>query len=278
MDRGSEFAFIVALCFVHVICPVSCAFRLDDPHYSAGDHLFANMHAYGFVVPFTDYKFGGDDVKKGDIWMSPISDLYGFLKRAVALEGDRVIIDGEDVYINGKREEGYDPFYDAGYPPNLKYIYIVIPEGKAFAMGDNRRNPNDSREWGYIMAYNFKKIEKKWQDYWLKHKTFKAEINPAKPKQYILDMFPYPSGSGLHRGHPEGYTATDIVSRYKRMNGFNVLHCMGWDAFGLPAEQVAIRTGTHPKETTDRNIANFKRQLTELGFLTTGIVKLTPQT
>ncbi len=114
--------------------------------------------------------------------------------------------------------------------------------------------------------YDHNKIEKKWQDYWLKNKTFKATIDHSKPKYYVLDMFPYPSGSGLHVGHVEGYTATDIVARHKRQRGFNVLHPMGWDSFGLPAEQYAIRTGTHPAVTTQQNIDNFRRQLRSLGF------------
>jgi leucyl-tRNA synthetase len=116
------------------------------------------------------------------------------------------------------------------------------------------------------MEYNFTEIEKKWQDYWEKNKTFKTEYDPSKPKYYILDMFPYPSGSGLHVGHPEGYTATDIFSRYKRMKGFNVLHPMGWDAFGLPAEQYAIQTGTHPSVTTNKNCDTFRRQIKMLGL------------
>ncbi len=116
------------------------------------------------------------------------------------------------------------------------------------------------------MEYNFKEIEKKWQDYWEKNKTFKTEYNPSKPKYYVLDMFPYPSGSGLHVGHPEGYTATDIVSRYKRMKGFNVLHPMGWDAFGLPAEQYAIQTGTHPAVITNKNCDTFRGQIKILGL------------
>ncbi|WP_059359138.1 leucine--tRNA ligase [Parachlamydia acanthamoebae] len=117
-----------------------------------------------------------------------------------------------------------------------------------------------------MQKYNHKQIEKKWQKYWLDHKTYKVEIDRAKPKYYVLDMFPYPSGSGLHVGHPEGYTATDILARYKRQKGFNVLHPMGWDNFGLPAEQYAIRTGTHPAVTTKKNVENFKRQLQSLGF------------
>ncbi len=114
--------------------------------------------------------------------------------------------------------------------------------------------------------YDFTAIEKKWQDYWVGNKTFKAEDFSDKPKYYVLDMFPYPSGAGLHVGHPEGYTATDILCRYKRMRGFNVLHPMGWDAFGLPAEQYAVETGTHPSITTEKNINTFRGQIQALGF------------
>lgn len=117
------------------------------------------------------------------------------------------------------------------------------------------------------MAYNFQEIEKKWQTYWEENKTFKTDVwDFSKPKFYALDMFPYPSGQGLHVGHPEGYTATDILSRMKRMQGYNVLHPMGWDAFGLPAEQYAIKTGNHPDGFTKNNIETFKRQLKMLGF------------
>ncbi len=117
------------------------------------------------------------------------------------------------------------------------------------------------------MDYNFHEIEKKWQKYWEDNKTFKTSEDLTNPKKcYILDMFPYPSGAGLHVGHPEGYTATDIFSRYKRMKGFNVLHPMGWDAFGLPAEQYAIQTGTHPSITTRKNCDTFRRQIKELGL------------
>ena len=116
------------------------------------------------------------------------------------------------------------------------------------------------------MKYNHLDIEAKWQKYWDENNTFKAEIDLNKEKVYVLDMFPYPSGSGLHVGHPLGYTATDIYSRFKRLKGFNVLHPMGWDAFGLPAEQYAIKTGTHPRTTTEENIRNFKRQIKMLGF------------
>ncbi len=114
--------------------------------------------------------------------------------------------------------------------------------------------------------FNPKVIEPRWQQYWEENKTFRTPDLSDKPKYYILDMFPYPSGSGLHVGHPEGYTATDILARYKRMRGFNVLHPMGWDAFGLPAEQYAISTGTHPRITTEKNISNFRRQIKMLGF------------
>ncbi len=116
------------------------------------------------------------------------------------------------------------------------------------------------------MEYKFWKIEQKWQQYWEENKTFKTGNDFSKPKYYILDMFPYPSGAGLHVGHPEGYTATDIISRYKRMKGFNVLHPMGWDAFGLPAEQYAMQTGTHPAITTQKNCDNFRRQIKALGL------------
>lgn len=115
-------------------------------------------------------------------------------------------------------------------------------------------------------SYNPADIETKWQKFWLENKTFKTPTDTTKPKFYVLDMFPYPSGSGLHVGHPEGYTATDIIARYKRMKGFNVLHPMGWDAFGLPAEQYAVKTGTHPKITTEKNINRFREQLQAIGF------------
>jgi len=114
--------------------------------------------------------------------------------------------------------------------------------------------------------YDHLAIEPKWQQYWDENKTFKVELDLKKPKYYILDMFPYPSGDGLHVGHPLGYTATDILARYKRMQGFNVLHPMGWDAFGLPAEQYAVETGTHPTDTTKKNVKRFKSQIKSLGF------------
>ena len=117
------------------------------------------------------------------------------------------------------------------------------------------------------MAYQHKVIEKKWQNYWKENKTFKTDAwDFSKPKFYALDMFPYPSGAGLHVGHPEGYTATDVISRKKRMEGYNVLHPMGFDSFGLPAEQYAINTGNHPDVFTKNNIEIFKNQLMNLGF------------
>ncbi len=117
-----------------------------------------------------------------------------------------------------------------------------------------------------MSSYDPSAIEPKWQSYWLENKTFKTGKDQDKPKYYVLDMFPYPSGSGLHVGHPEGYTATDILARYKRMKGFNVLHPIGWDAFGLPAEQYAVKTGTHPRDTTEKNVNVFREQLQMLGF------------
>ena len=116
------------------------------------------------------------------------------------------------------------------------------------------------------MEYNFKEIEKKWQAYWAANNTYKAEVDNTKPKYYVLDMFPYPSGAGLHVGHPLGYIASDIYSRYKRLCGFNVLHPMGYDAFGLPAEQYAIQTGQHPAVTTEKNIARYREQMDRIGF------------
>ena len=114
--------------------------------------------------------------------------------------------------------------------------------------------------------YDFSSIERKWQEFWEREKTFRAEDGSDKPKYYALDMFPYPSGAGLHIGHPEGYVASDILARYRKACGFNVLHPMGWDAFGLPAEQYAIKTGTHPSETTQANVDNFRRQIKSIGF------------
>lgn len=116
------------------------------------------------------------------------------------------------------------------------------------------------------MEYNFSEIESKWQKYWIDNKTYKTEIDASRPKFYVLDMFPYPSGAGLHVGHPLGYIASDIYSRYKRLKGFNVLHPMGYDAYGLPAEQYAIQTGQHPAVTTEKNIARYREQLDKIGF------------
>src|SRR5690554_5723973 len=116
-----------------------------------------------------------------------------------------------------------------------------------------------------MRKYEHRKIEEKWQQHWLDNKLFKTKNDRFQPKYYVLDMFPYPSASGLHVGHIEGYTASDIVSRFKRMQGYNVLHPMGWDAFGLPSEQYALATGKDPKSFTYQNIKNFKRQIIEMG-------------
>ncbi|MEP7171642.1 MAG: class I tRNA ligase family protein, partial [Bacteroidota bacterium] len=116
------------------------------------------------------------------------------------------------------------------------------------------------------MEYNFRETEQKWQKYWAEKKTFRAENISDKPKYYVLDMFPYPSGAGLHVGHPLGYIASDIIARFKRLKGFNVLHPMGYDSFGLPAEQYAIQTGQHPAITTENNIARYREQLDKIGF------------
>ncbi|MFO7790646.1 MAG: class I tRNA ligase family protein, partial [Bacteroidales bacterium] len=116
------------------------------------------------------------------------------------------------------------------------------------------------------MEYNFTEIEKKWQEIWQANQVYKVTENNSKPKYYVLDMFPYPSGAGLHVGHPLGYIASDIYARYKRLKGFNVLHPMGFDAYGLPAEQYAIQTGTHPATTTEKNIKRYRSQLDQLGF------------
>ncbi len=116
------------------------------------------------------------------------------------------------------------------------------------------------------MEYKFREIEKKWQQQWINTNAYRVSNVSTKPKFYVLDMFPYPSGAGLHVGHPLGYIASDIYSRFKRLKGFNVLHPMGYDAFGLPAEQYAIEHGVHPAVSTDQNIANFRRQLDNIGF------------
>src|SRR6195952_5092566 len=116
------------------------------------------------------------------------------------------------------------------------------------------------------MEYNFRAIEQKWQQYWNETNAYKVSNDSPKPKYYVLDMFPYPSGAGLHVGHPLGYIASDIYARYKRLKGFNVLHPMGYDSFGLPAEQYALETGQHPAVTTEKNIGTFRRQLDKIGF------------
>lgn len=116
------------------------------------------------------------------------------------------------------------------------------------------------------MEYNFREIEKKWREYWIANNVYKVVEDESKPKYYVLDMFPYPSGAGLHVGHPLGYIASDIYSRYKRLQGFNVLHPMGYDAYGLPAEQYAIQTGQHPEVTTKNNIARYREQMDKIGF------------
>jgi leucyl-tRNA synthetase len=116
------------------------------------------------------------------------------------------------------------------------------------------------------MDYQPREIEKKWKQYWEEHEVYKIELDTSKPKYYVLDMFPYPSGAGLHVGHPLGYIASDIFARYKRLKGFNVLHPMGYDSFGLPAEQYAIQTGIHPAISTEKNINRYREQLGNLGF------------
>src|SRR6478736_6050896 len=116
------------------------------------------------------------------------------------------------------------------------------------------------------MEYNFRKIEDHWQQWWNENKIYKVSNDTSKPKFYVLDMFPYPSGVGLHVGHPLGYIASDIFARFKRLKGYNVLHPMGYDAFGLPAEQYAIQTGQHPAVTTEKNIATYIEQLNKIGF------------
>jgi leucyl-tRNA synthetase len=156
--------------------------------------------------------------------------------------------------VGGYEKPAFPRIFCVFFPP----LAVSLPPSKAMS---EKRKP-----------YPFDEFEPKWQSHWSENKTYgtpspgEEGFDASKPKYYILDMFPYPSGAGLHVGHPEGYTATDIVGRYKRMNGYNVLHPMGWDAFGLPAEQYAIKTGQHPSVTTEANINNFRRQLQELGF------------
>jgi leucyl-tRNA synthetase len=147
-------------------------------------------------------------------------------------------------------------------------IVIMLPGMRTFTLRTHRRLhfSTASSSSGGSLTYRHDEVEKKWQKYWKDEKCFTAIRRPGKEKKFVLDMFPYPSGSGLHVGHPEGYTASDIMARYWRMNDFDVLHPMGWDSFGLPAEQYAIQTGIPPAETTKKNIATFKRQLNSLGF------------
>ena len=154
--------------------------------------------------------------------------------------------------------EHLDADNDSALAPDGDARYLPAP---TFSMSTERRKP-----------FPFDQFEPAWQRVWEERQTFhvgnpgEPGFDARKPKYYVLDMFPYPSGSGLHVGHPEGYTATDIIGRFKKMSGFNVLHPMGWDAFGLPAEQYAIKTGQHPRATTEANIATFKRQLQAIGF------------
>jgi len=145
----------------------------------------------------------------------------------------------------------------------LLYFFIRAQHGES---GEGAASPKFFSDITSEMKYPFTNIEQHWQQYWEEQKTFRTSEDFSKPKYYVLDMYPYPSGAGLHVGHPEGYTATDIIARYKRMNGFNVLHPMGWDAFGLPAEQYAVKTGVHPSITTRKNIETFRRQLKMIGF------------
>ncbi|XP_057537136.1 leucine--tRNA ligase, chloroplastic/mitochondrial isoform X1 [Amaranthus tricolor] len=164
-------------------------------------------------------------------------------------------------------------FTRTGKPPTLRTYTnhkhrISIRRRVCEIKGESGKLEEEKKLQEVKRAYPFHEIEPKWQSFWDDDKTFRTpdDVDTSKPKFYVLDMFPYPSGAGLHVGHPLGYTATDILARYKRMQGFNVLHPMGWDAFGLPAEQYAIDTGTHPKVTTMRNIGRFRSQLKSLGF------------
>ena len=140
------------------------------------------------------------------------------------------------------------------------------------ASGQGRVRALFTKSYERRRPFPFDQFEPRWQRVWDERQTFHTPnpgepgFDASRPKYYVLDMFPYPSGAGLHVGHPEGYTATDIIGRYKKMRGFNVLHPMGWDAFGLPAEQYAIKTGQHPRATTEANVANFKKQLQSIGF------------
>ena len=143
-------------------------------------------------------------------------------------------------------------------------VRMATTSSPASSSSSSQKTPTNTSS---NLLYPFATVETKWQSYWDVHQTFKTPVrNPDKPKKYVLDMFPYPSGAGLHVGHPEGYTASDVMARYYRMKGYDVLHPIGWDSFGLPAEQFAIQTGAQPADTTIANIATFKRQLKMLGF------------
>lgn len=148
----------------------------------------------------------------------------------------------------------------------LIVVFVMLTTLPSYRILRRFRTLNLRKVFSTRVSYNHLQVEQKWQDYWDINDTFDTIRRNNFPKKYILDMFPYPSGEGLHVGHPLGYTATDILARYWRMKGYDVLHPMGWDAFGLPAEQHAINTGTHPVTTTIRNIETFKRQLKSLGF------------
>jgi leucyl-tRNA synthetase len=151
---------------------------------------------------------------------------------------------------------------DAAAAPRAELAEVTAPARAAIVRRPHRLRLATSMS----PHYPFAEVEPRWQKYWVEHKTFRATDDTSRPKYYCLDMFPYPSGAGLHVGHLEGYTATDIVSRYRRMRGFNVMHVTGWDAFGLPAEQYAVKTGIHPSITTRQNIDNFRRQMKRIGL------------
>ena len=158
----------------------------------------------------------------------------------------------------------YTSLHSFPFPTRGRSRYNQPLWARPFCTSGSFANPLSGQD--VMPRYNPAVIEAKWQKYWEENRTFATPRLPEGEKLYVLDMFPYPSGDGLHVGHPEGYTATDIVSRFNRMRGRSVMHPMGWDAFGLPAEQHAKKTGTHPRITTDRNIGNFRRQLKMLGF------------
>src|SRR6185503_12726903 len=158
----------------------------------------------------------------------------------------------------GKNRRSSSTEFSITSPVFWAFVSVAIPP--------SRPNPSRIVDRRISMPYDHKIAEPKWQLRWERENAFATDLDHGKPKIYILDMFPYPSGAGLHVGHCEGYTATDVLARFKRANGFRVLHPMGWDAFGLPAELYAVRTGIHPAKTTAAAIANFKRQIRSLGF------------